>query len=401
MNKYEKIISTVKSETGFLKLIEQGVKPEEIKEGIIHLLKPYFQNKEALEKHAVDHLVPDSVFFIKLRKDTTFLEKFKKCLATYHSAKNKGEARCFEACVIWLEDICDSESKFWSAAHLEVDKCKLELEDCLHECLKNIGEIIEGLTKPYLKVLLAQTRIANGQKCVTKDLDTLELGQIVSELMKKTDCAELFMPRPWNISLSQWRNIAYHHSAKIKDDRIVCWWGRKPNIRRIELSRGEMLEVVSKLFAVYGTLKLVHTFFFIDNSNAISKLPITCERQPREESELLNFVAGLATQGFEVVELKRTADEAKAVIKDVSDLDLKERRAHTTQFLFPLWLATRSKKLVIEYRRNDNKPDFLITTDSKTCERIYAGEEDTLTLAKRTEMVDLKTGKIISRWRSK
>jgi hypothetical protein len=34
MNKYEKIISSVKGQTGFLKLIEQGVNPEEIKDGI-------------------------------------------------------------------------------------------------------------------------------------------------------------------------------------------------------------------------------------------------------------------------------------------------------------------------------------------------------------------------------
>lgn len=401
MNKYERIISTVKGNTGFLHLIEQGVKPEEIKEGIIHLLEPYFQNHKVLEQHAIDHLVPDAVNFTKLREDPVFLEKFRMCLATYHLAKSKDESSSFAACITWFDEICDSESKFWSVAHLEVDKCKLEPEDSLHECLKNIGEIVEGLMKPYLKVILAQTRIARGQKCAIQDINDMGLGEIVQELIKKSDYPELFVPCPWNISLSQWRNIAYHHSAKIRGTSIVCWWGKKAHNRQIELSRGEMLRVISTLFKTYRTLKLTHTLFFVDNSTSISIVPIAYERQPREETELLNFTAGLASQGFEVVELKKDVNEAKAVIRDVSDLELDSRRAHASQFLFPLWFATRSNKLIIEYRRSDNKPDFLMTSDSETCERIYGGQEEPLNLAKKTEMLDLKTGKIVSRWRSK
>lgn len=395
MNKYEKIIANVRDNTSFLQMIKQGVKPHEIKETIIKLLWPYFENKATLERVAIDHLVCDGVLFVKVRKDKFFFEKFEECLATYHSSKLEDPKSCFAACALWFDDICESESKFWNVVHLEVDKCNLELEESVHECLKNIGEIIEGLAKPYLKVLLAQNRIARRKKKSTESIDTLKLGQILNELIEKSGYSELFIPPPWKISLSQWRNIAYHHSVKIKDGRIVCWWGRKPNIKIIELTKKEMIEVVSKIFKAFEVLKLAHTLFFVDNGESICALDIDSSKEPRKESELLNFTVGLASQGFELVEFNRTLDEAKVVVKDVSDLDLNQRRAHASQFLFPMWLSTRSNKILLEYRKKDNKPDLLMSIDSKTCEKINNGDLEPLALAERFGIVNLKTGKVI------
>ncbi len=83
---------------------------------------------------------------------------------------------------------------------------------------------------------------------------------------------------------------------------------------------------------------------------------------------------GLASQGFEVVEYKKSSDEAKLVVKDVSNLNPDKRRLHASQFLFPLWLLTRSKGVIIEYREKNNTPNLLLSINSTTCEKIYNGE---------------------------
>jgi hypothetical protein len=395
MNKYEKIIANVKDQTSFLGMIKRGIKPHEIKEAIIQLLVPYFENKAMLERLAIDELVCESVLFVKVRRNRFFFNKFEKCIASYHSSKNENPKSCFEACALWFDEICESESKFWSVVHLEVDKCKLEIEESVHESLKNIGEIIEGLAKPYLKVLLAQNRIARHMKKPNEVIDTLELGRIVNELIEKSGYSELFILPPWKISLSQWRNIAYHHSVEIKNGKVVCWWGKKPNIKTIELSREEMIEVVSKIFKSFEVLKLAHTLFFVDNCESICALGIDSSKEPRKESGLLNFTVALASQGFEVVEFNRTLDEAKAVVKDVSYFDLNQRQAHASQFLFPLWQFTRSNRIILEYRRKDNKPKFLMNIDSKTCEKIYDGQLEPIAFANMIGVVDLETGKVI------
>jgi len=392
MEKYEKIILAVKG-SPLLKMIELGLKPEDIKEAVIKSLEPYFDNKGILEQFAIEVLVPESVNLLKLQKDKWFSEMFKKCLFTYSSAKSKDPQSCFKSCAQWQSYIIDSLSKYWSALHLETNKTALEIEEFLHECLRNIGEIIEGVTKPYLKVLLHQVRITNGIRTVLRDIDSLDLGTIINELIQKSGYADLFMPPPWNIRLNQWRNIAYHHHAKIENNEIVCWYGKTPGLKRIRLSRKELLEVVRTIVKLYGTLQLAHTLFFVDNLKEINKFSPPVEI--RNEADFLNFAVGLASQGFEIIDYKKNTEEAKIVLIDRSNLNPDERRFHASQFLFPLWSITRSKKVIVEYREKDNTPNLLVSVNSKICEKIFNGELQPLTLAKKMGMIDLKTKKII------
>ena len=395
MKKYERVISTIKEESPLLKIIQIGLKPEEIKEAVIESLEPYFDNKDILEQFAIEALVPESINLLKLQQDKLFLKMFEKCLSTYGLAKSRDMQSCFESCALWQSQILQSLSEYWSVLHLEVDKDVLDTEEFLHECLRNIGDIIEGLTKPYLKVLLHQIKIANRIKTSFGNIDSLDLGQTVDELIQKSSYADLFMPSPWNIRLNHWRNIAYHHSARIENNKIICWYGKAPNIKEIRLSRNELLQVVHTIFKVYKSLKLAYTLFFVDNIKEIDRLSTSLEIEVRGEAKFLNFAAGLASQGFEVVEYKKSFDEAKLVVKDVSNLNPDKRRLHASQFLFPLWLLTRSKRVIVEYREKNNTPNLLVSINSTTCEKIYTGKLEPLTLAKIMNMVNLKTKKIV------
>jgi len=373
MKKYERIISNIKEESPLLKMIESGLKPEEVKEAVIESLEPYFDNKGILEQFAIEALVPESINLLKLQKNKWLFRMFEKCLSIYRLAKSKDSQSCYESCELWQPQIFQSLSEYWSVLYLEVDKNNLEIEEFLHECLRNIGNIIEGLTKPYLKALLHQIRIANGIKTVLGDINSLDLGTIVNELIQKSGYADLFMPPPWNITLNQWRNIAYHHTAKIENNEIICWYGRTPNIKEIRLSRSKLLQVVQTTFDVYRAIRLAHTLFFMDNLKEINRFSPPVE--VRDKAEFLNFAAGL--------------------VKDVSNLNPKQRRFHASQFLFPLWLLTKSKQMIVEYREKDNTPNLLVSVNSIICEKIYNQELESLALANMMKMVDLKTNKVV------
>jgi len=393
MKKYERIISIIKKESPLLKMIEYGMKPEEIKEAVIESLEPYFDNKDVLEQLAIEALIPESINLLKLQKDKWFFGKFENCLATYRLAKNKDPQSCFKSCALWQPQIFQSLSEYWSILNLEVDKSNLEIEEFLHECLRNIGDIIEGLIKPYLKILLHQIMIASGIKTVLGDIDSLTIGTIVSKLIQKSEYGDLFMPPPWNIKLNHWRNIAYHHSAKIENSEIIVWYGTAPNTKEVQLSKRELLQVVQTAFNVYMTIRLAHTLFFVDNLREINRYSPTVE--VRDEAEFTCFATGLASQGFEIVEFKKNDDEAKLVVKDVSNLNPDQRRLHASQFLFPLWLFTKSKQVTVEYREKDNTPNLLISVNSTICEKIYNQEVEPLVLARMMKMIDLKTNKVI------
>jgi hypothetical protein len=97
--------------------------------------------------------------------------------------------------------------------YLEIQKNTLENEEYVFECLRNMGAIIEGLIKPYSKVFIHNVRIANGVKTTPYNINSLNFGAIVKELIEKSDCSDLFVLTSKKIQLNQWRNIAYHHSA--------------------------------------------------------------------------------------------------------------------------------------------------------------------------------------------
>ncbi len=388
MKRYERIISTIKEETGLLKMIQSGLKPEEIKQAVIESLEPYFVNKDVLAELATEALVGDSINLIRLQKSPWFFRRFEKCLSTYRNAKSRDARSSFECCAAWRSGINESISKFWSVLHLEVDKNTLEIEEFLQECLSNIGDIIEGITKPYLKALLHQMRIAEGVKTAFGHIDSLDLGTTVNELIQESGYPELFMPPPWKIRLNQWRNIAYHSTAGVEDNLIICWYGKSPNIRTVRFPRNELLEAVHTIFHIFKTLKLADSIFFMDNVKEIRKLLPHGDIRP--EAEFLNFAAGLASQGFEIVEYVKAPNEARLIVKDISSLNPNERRSHASQFLFPLWLVTGSREVIVEYRERDNTPNVRVSTDSATCQKIYDGELDPLTLAKTMKIVKLK-----------
>ena len=394
--KYKRIISAIREESPLLKMIQLGLKPKDIKPAVIESLEPYFDNKDILEQLAIDgSLVPESVNLLKLKKDKRFFELFEKCLSTYRSAKSKDPQSCLESCALWQPQILCSVSRYWSVLHLEVDKSVLEIEEFLHECLGNIGDIIEGTIKPYLKVFLHQIRIASRIKTSFEDINSLDLGQIVNKLIEKGGCADLFMPPPWNIRLNQWRNIAYHLTARIENNEIICWYGKAPNTKTIRLSRNGLLQVVHTTVKTHRTVSLAYNLFFVDNIKEIDKFSTSVETKVRDEAKFLDFAAGIASQGFEIVEHKKNPDEIKVVVKDVSSLDPDKRRCHASQFVFPLWLLTRSRRVIVEYREKDNTPNLLVRANATDCEKVYNGKLGPSALAREIEMVDLKIKKIV------
>ncbi len=175
-------------------------------------------------------------------------------------------------------------------------------------------------------------------------------------------------------------------------------YGEKTNIKNAEFSREDILQILQTIYKCYKTLRLAYTLFFIDNIREIKKF---CpDVKIREEAEFLGFATGLASQGFEVKEFKKNSNEAKLVVKDMSNLNPDVRRFHASQFLFPIWDITRSKKVIVEYREKDDTPNLLVSASSSICEKIYKEELNPIALAEIMEMVDLKTGKIIPSWKN-
>lgn len=385
----EKILRGIREKTFLFKGINYGIKPIEIKDTIIKTFNKYFDNKNILEKYSIEILVPTFVSYLKIKQNNQTMEIFDSYYDIFKKAK-KIDDKCFESFSFWYPEIVASISKFWSIFGLEIDKNMLEDEDKIFECFRNIGDIIEGLSKPYLKNLLCQIKIIDKITPDFQKINNLDLGDILSELIKKTDFIELFAPSPWKIRINQWRNIAYHHNYKITNDNIFCWYGKGINKKEAVFHKNEIIKIAEVIFNCFGLQKLAFDIFFIDNSELIRKYLPNVDYEMRFEAMFMIIAAGIASQGFEILKIEKNPDKAKLIIKDLTNMGLIERSIHASQFLYPLWLMTKAKELTVEYRDSNGIPKLLFHINSKYCEMVNKSELEFHDIARKMEIVNLE-----------
>jgi hypothetical protein len=387
MTDYTKFIKEFSTQSPFEAFYKKGIRPEEVKAAIIETLAPYFENKERLEEYAMTWLIGSWVNFSKFKSNKWHLDKFEKCLAFLNQAK-KQNIPCYSIIVDWLDEFNQGLSRFWSFKKLMRDLKKLENQEFLEESLKLIGQVLEGITKSYIKFLLHISRLSRGKQVTKEEIINLDLGVVIDELIKNTNFAELFCPPPWGLKLSQWRNIAYHHNAKYEANNYVCWYGKEPNIKTLVMSRDELLEALRCIVNVYNTFKNVEFFFVFDNfpefqaelnKRGASDIPL------REEAEILELFASVNSQGFKIIDFSKDDCYSKLTIQDLTDGDIKKRAAHSSQFLYALWFYTSSNKLSIEYRLKNGTPYLISRTDKSICAKIANNEKDLDYLAANVE----------------
>ena len=191
-NRYHKILSGIREHTSLFAAFRDGMTPSEVKEDIINSFSPYFENQEAHEENAVQLLVPEIIEFARVSTDKWALDVFEFALRVHKSAKRRNAKICLTSYADWMPAKSEGLSKYWSQIHLEIEKSELGLEEFAHECLRNIGGFIEGSIKPYSMELLHQVRIFKGMSTTKKEIDRLDLGNVIDELIKFSSPLVLF-----------------------------------------------------------------------------------------------------------------------------------------------------------------------------------------------------------------
>lgn len=386
----KRILRAIGEECILYKIIQHGVKPIEIKNAIIELFNPYFENKQILEKFSIEILVPEMINLLRLQVDNWLFIIFEEYYEVFKEAKRVDKNKCFESFAYWHHEIIDANSRFWSIHNLELDKNNLPDSEMIFECFRNIGDIIEGLNKSYLKNLLCQLKIVNGTAQAFQDIGNIDLGEIVNQLIKLSKFQELFSPPPLKISINQWRNIAYHHDFKLVNDVIFLWYGKGKKRVELMIPKKDILQIAGTIFNCFKLQKLAYTLFFVDNIEAINKFLPNLDDSLRFESLFINIASGIASQGFEIINLEQNPGEAKLIVKDLTDLNSNERCIHASQFLYSLWLMTKAKKLIVEYRENDGVPKVLFKINSDICEQIYRGGIEFPDMGEKMDIITLK-----------
>lgn len=373
------ILRGVRAFSPLLQAYEAGHTIEEIKSGIIEALAPYFENAAMLDRYGVDLLAVEAVNVAKIRNADWAGSLFDQCLRIRRQCLVNDPNDCAKTCASWEEAIGKALSLYWSAVRLEHEKADLPLDEFAYELFRNIGGLIEGTLQVYLKELLHLAQRSQGESVMFADIETLDLGATVRLVGEKAGIAPYLTLPPWNVPLNQWRNIAQHYSMDSSGSSIVCRYGARHQ-HSITLTRAELMEVARDLFLLFSTIRTAQTLFALDHADA---LVVHCKGFVRKEADMqFQFAVGAASHGFEVVELDVSEDYARAVLADVTAQDPDVRAIHASQFVYPLWIATRSQRLIIDYKAKSGNVTLRATAKAEDCRKVYDYTEDFAYLAK-------------------
>ncbi|NQX40777.1 hypothetical protein SAMN05421820_104182 [Pedobacter steynii] len=327
-----------------------GMTAEDIQASILDSLSPFFSDQNILKKYSMTTLATDWLAFLSLEaKDPHVTDSIFSLLKFYNEAKDRDEESCLLQTAEQNPRLLQVLTRFWSLHNNQLNYKTLQIEDFLEESLKVIGQVIEGMIKPYLRVLVQINRIRSRKTISFSEIEGKDLGILVDELLNTKIMDELLIIGVHGIRISQWRNIAYHHNSRLDGGRIFCWCKKDGGNYEFELSRDELADVMIRAINIFSILKLSHTFFIFDNLEQIRTYKIE-HPMLREEVMLLDFTVPINSKGFEILDLKVSTKKAILVVRDMDSYsDFDKQAVESITLLYNLWYYSRSTHLRVEY----------------------------------------------------
>ena len=367
MKVHEKLIASIRAHSPYLSWAAEGRTPDEVKAETLAILRPHFQNPSVLTDVPISILAHEAVSISNIQVDAWASSMLAGVLAEYREALAQDQRESVAALEAWDEPIARAMSEFMSLYLMEVDKTGLELDELRLEVLRNVGGLLEACVQPQLKALLHQIRIRRRRKTDVEDILALKFGAAVEELHQTLRAPGIVEPPPWDIKLHHWRNVAQHHSATIQNGRIVCNYRIGKVTHQIELTRDELVAVARKMQEVLGIVRTARSIFIADNVVALRGRRVV---EPRPEILFFQFAVGIATQGFNIVDVDVSGDVAHLHVQDATDQDARLRGVHASQFLVGTWAHFHRPLVRVTYIDKSGRKCLEAAASGADCEDV-------------------------------
>ena len=345
-----------RTETLIKDLIAEGYTIEELKKTVIKTLEPFFTNKHSLETYAFSaEILSTFSFLISYGKEDKFYSGLRQVLDIYNAAYELYPDKVTEMMISILENSAQKENQMWTVREnvpdLKLDK---DFYDKVISYMKHIGDSLEISVKYIIIELYALLKLIEKDNINYEHIQKISFGNAVQNILDLKKLQDVLIIPATNLKVSDWRNIAYHHSYKVEKDLIICEYGKSKSI--IQLTLTELEKQMHYIIRASNIFNIARCIFAFDNIEAIHNSRIKHSNMNvvfRETLLLDNFKISILSQGFEMLDCKK--DEKSVIaylgdLKEINSFEEKQKRIiHSSQLLFELWRTTKAEKLKIVY----------------------------------------------------
>lgn len=355
---------------------QYGATPNDIRDSILELFSPYINNRQYFEDQSWRFLIQDGIEFQAIVKDNRANGLFKKSLEMHRNAKIAYSNESLTIQSQWITPIYESGKRSVSWAKNLLSESRNDMDDAydlVYMGYKDIGVITEGISKPLIFELYHQSLLAKGKERKFDEINVMNFGTIVNEMVENDGMREFYVPSPWGLTIVEWRNIAKHDSWEIQDDEIINTYGVKKD-KQIVIKINELKEITNYLLMLTTAMLVSHRVFHIDNieeSYNLGLLPK--ELSVRKESKLLEFRTQLAANGFDLEDYSDSKEEFVADVRNVLFESDDDRRIKLFGMAAFLGKFVESQNVVIVYYGKDGSINYEVKYSRQILNNFYDG----------------------------
>jgi hypothetical protein len=367
---------------------KQGYWPKDIKEAVVEVLQPYFTHIDVLNKYACDsQLLSSFEFFIRYHNESAFSQGVKLVIDCYKNAVGSYNQTSWNIILSTYEIMVEDENKMWSVRNEKLNLQEDDSYEKMVQIFRRIGNVLEVSVKHivqelYAFICLQQKGYADYDKIRKQDF-----GVVINNILDKGMLQSVLLVEPCGMKLSDWRNIAYHHTYLLDDNgNINCTYGRG-NINNIKISMQELEGYLHKIIRSSNILNIARCIFIFDFIDDVPKDQSIEKIYFRQAIKREQFRIGLLSQEFQLGDILLNEDKVEI---DLYDLNVSEdevsRIVHCSQLLLNTWNVWKRKLVCINYIANTGSKTCCVYVDGDICKIIYEGKEDITYLANKFQI---------------
>jgi hypothetical protein len=362
-------------------LYNEGTDPEEIKSLIVGVLVKYFQHPEALQRAVTNSEILSAFEFeVRYHYEPDFTLGIMEVLECYRNALRTDAFHTLGIFIASLTEASEKENQMWTVRNNSPSEDVDDVYDYVASHMRHIGDTLETGTKYIIYELYALIRLAKNKSIDYEAIKRSDFGVILNNILDYGNFVSILKTTPNNVKLSDWRNIAYHHSYHINNNLVICTYGKSR--KQFELTINEFGSYCHKIARASNILNIARCFFAFDNLDDLISLKPTNSSQITFRKPLLieHLRISAMSQGFKIVNLEETDDVIAVSLLDLKNDDLldekeiQKRKIHSSQFLYNIWCVFNKKRIVVIYCNKKGTPITEFGVEEKICREIHEGK---------------------------
>jgi len=376
--------------------IANGEAPSDIKKSVVNTLDIYFNNKTALQEYAATSAILSVYDYVmRYSNDPVFSTMLQKVLKCYCDAYRKDPKCTLDVILSTYEEFLQKENMMWTVRQQTPNNPPEDFYDAVMAYFNYIGQSLEIGVKHILFELYAMIRIITGKSVDYDNIRKCDFGVTINNILEQGYFGDILKTKPTVIKLSDWRNIAYHHTYKLEKEKIICTYGRQRVTFEIDF---ELLQQYAhQIIRTSNILNIARCIYVFDNISNIRNHSNERKKSIGFRKDILinQLKISLSSQGFCLKRVDQDKYETKVLLLDMrndgrlSQPEEKERKIYSSQLTYNFWCVFRKNRISIIYCDNQGKELFISSIGGDVCEKIEEGKENLSYLAKSIEFKEI------------